>query len=169
MDAQLAAWLVERGLENAAGWALCFSSLRGDPKNSPSGWHQRCDGHDRTVVVGTNSLQYIFGAYAGHEWGPSTGSVNENSGQFLFRLAAPRLGAETYDAISNSNLQILAQDFWPRMGLNGGTGELGFGVRDRLGGSLAYCNQGSTYQGNRDDVCGGSEWGESEIETWYAL
>ena len=60
MDAQLAAWLAERGLANAAGWELCYSSPRGDDKSSPTAWHAQCDGNDRTVVVGANSPSGVY-------------------------------------------------------------------------------------------------------------
>ena len=75
MDAQLQTWLEARGLANAAGWALCYSSPNGHPKDSPSEWHSRCDGHARTVVVGTNQHGYVFGGYASSPWSsPSSGA-----------------------------------------------------------------------------------------------
>merc|ERR1711969_107201 len=88
-DAQVQAWLADRGLASAAGWALCYSSLNGDDKSNADAWHAQCDGHSRTVVVGRNSHEYLFGAYSGRAWDDGFGFQTEDAGQFLFRLAGP--------------------------------------------------------------------------------
>ena len=174
MDAQLHAWLLERN-EPYTGWALCYSSANGHPKDNPSDWHSRCDGHDRTVVVGTNQHAYVFGGYSDVAWDDGSGWVTEDEGQFIFRLAGPGLGAEAWDDTgSNTNFQLNAA--WPSFG---GGRDLIFGNGGELGTNHAYCSGPNTYQAATSAVCGGGvgwrtwdlgAWGaaESEMEMWYA-
>ena len=182
MDTQLQAWLVERGLANADGWTLCYSSPNGDPKDDPSEWHSRCDGHVRTVVVGRNSLGYTFGGYSGSAWDdPVDGWIREDTGQFIFRLDGPGLAAEAFDYTTGS-FQWNNINAWPNFG-NGADLRLGqaqAGQDGTLGAAWqAYCNQGTSYQGSPNEVCGGGvgngvtygpgAWGETEMEMWYAV
>eukprot|EP01045_Picozoa_sp_COSAG04_P008434 COSAG04_NODE_466_length_13930_cov_50.807968_10_plen_163_part_00 len=67
-QAILQGFLADRGLGTGVVWTLCFSSANGDAKNNPSTWHAQCDGHARTVVVGTNQHGFVFGGYAGAAW-----------------------------------------------------------------------------------------------------
>ena len=178
MDVQLQAWLEARGLANAAGWAMCYSSPNGHPKNHQSEWHSRCDGHARTVVVGSNQHGYVFGGFSGQAWNdPSSGSVTEDGGHFIFRLAGPALAAEAWEPSGSSTaFQVGSANYWPAFG----QGDLRFGYSGALGANYAYCNQ-DTYQAASNAACGGGAassatyglgaWGaaESEMEMWYAL
>merc|ERR1712167_282515 len=67
MATQLSTWMAEKGLTNANGWALCYSSPRGDPKNAASQFHSRCDNKPKTVSVGSYNDQ-VFGGYADYQW-----------------------------------------------------------------------------------------------------
>jgi hypothetical protein len=67
MNGQLSAWMQQKGLSSAGGWQLCYSSPNGDPRNAPSAWHSRCDGHPRTVVVGSFNGA-TFGGYHSGTW-----------------------------------------------------------------------------------------------------
>ena len=55
MNAQLSTWMEQKGLSSAGGWQLCYSSPNRDPRDAPSAWHSRCDGHPRTVVVAAST------------------------------------------------------------------------------------------------------------------
>ena len=67
MDAQLSTWMEQKGLSSAGGWQLCYSSPNGDLRDAASTWHSRCDGHVRTVVVGSfNGV--TFGGYHSGPW-----------------------------------------------------------------------------------------------------
>jgi hypothetical protein len=182
MDAQLQAWLVERSLTSDTGWILCYSSANGDPKDSPSEWHSRCDGHARTVVVGYNSLGYTFGGYTPMPWdeGASaccthatpqccTGYSSDGSGHFLFRLEGPGLGAAAFGTTgTNDDYQYNRRDRWTHFG--SGNGDLDFGASAALGGPNATCSLGVTYEGSGTELCGGSgNWGETQMEMWYAV
>ena len=61
--------------------------------------------------------------------------------------------------------------YWPRWG---GGGSYMYGdlvIGDSFGapeGSTGYCNQGGTYRGTEDEICGGEyNWGTTDVEVWY--
>jgi hypothetical protein len=182
MDGQLSAWMQQKGLSSAGGWQLCYSSPNGDPRNAASAWHSRCDGHPRTVVVGSFNGA-TFGGYNSGPWdGSGTDHCYEGSGtasdDFLFQLApSPELfelsgrdGRDSYNVCDYSH-------YWPIFGRGydmqfGRNGALGIG---------GFCNSGSyTYAGTTSHcACGGSghchseSWTsratEVQLEVWYAL
>ena len=134
------------------------------------------------MVVGTNQHGYVFGGYSGEAWSsPSSNEwVHGADDHFIFRLAAPGLGAEAWDAAGTATyLQLNNDSFWPTFGV-----DLRFGYDGALGTIDGYCKQ-SYYQAPTNAVCGGGVgigqdeaevgglgvWGatESEMEMWYAL
>ena len=172
-QAILQGFLADRGLGSGVVWTMCYNS-HVHPKDDPSEWHSRCDGHARTVVVGTNQHGFLYGGY-GSDWSGS-GYQNDDAGQFIFRLAGPGLGAEAWDDTgSSTNFQYNHAGWWPIFGEGN---DLIFGTGNALGAHNAYCNQ-NTYQAASNAVCGGGvsgsghtyglgAWGESEMEMWFA-
>ena len=35
------------------------------------------------------------------------------------------------------------------------------------GGEYGYCQQGTTYRGTDGEICGGDNWGATDVEVWY--
>ena len=55
---------------------------------------------------------------------------------------------------------------WPRWG----DGDLSIGwASGAPGGSGGYCIQGGTYRGAEGEICGGNNWGATDVEVWYPV
>lgn len=67
-----------------------------------------------------------------------------------------------------ADYQFSEQGSWPAWGRYG---DLAFGRSGQLGaGNFARCVQGYTYEGDRNDACGGQgNWGATEMEVWYRV
>ena len=169
-------------------WALCFDS-RTDCSDCPTAryssstgacscdtglrtFHGGCDAHAETVVMGHNAFGYTFGGYAMRPWA-SSGTYMAAAGDFLFRLGPgaaagykPKGGA---GSDSNTYYQFRRHDCWPEWGYHDGA-DLNFGYCGGALGYLASCNQGHTYEGKANDVCGSRyNWGTTEMEVWYRV
>ena len=98
---------------------------------------------------------------------------------FLFELR-PNHVYERYDttgsetsyqwAAASSDRTGLPGD-WPNFGQHEDL-NIGYGYGDPPGAVLARCNQGGTYRGRPDEICGGGydTWnarGETQLEVWY--
>ena len=156
------------------GWALCYSSPNGDPKTSPEEFHRRCDAHERTVSVVRNSLGYTFGGYAQVSWAGDAYITSGNEANFLFQLA-PRM--EAYPPLIDARQQSFANE-WPTWGhgscLSLGCPDSACGQDYTTGqmvlGANGHCQANPSCPGTPDDFCGGDcDWGETELEVWYAL
>ena len=102
----------------------------------------------------------------------------------IFRLDGPNpnSAAETWDTLDSGGYQYNYQNngggYWPWFGGGGNNGgaDLYFGTHSALGVG-GTCNQGTTYEGNQWDACGGGihmtviygmgVWGETDMEMWY--
>ena len=170
-------------------WALCYDS-RSDctvcasaaftgPMGSSScacdwpapkrSFHDGCDNHTTTLVLGHNSLGFTFGAFAQESWGGHSWA-REAPGDFLFRLG-PGVAAAYRPTGSDTYYQLSAPGRWPTWG---SSPDLCFGKYDTLGTgttSSVGCHQGGTYEGEPNDVCGGKDgqWGATEMEVWYRV
>ena len=69
-------------------------------------------------------------------------------------------GASNYHAY-----QWVETESWPRWGLS----DLSIGSTSGApGGSDGACNQGDTYRGTPNEICGGGgNWGATDVEVWY--
>jgi hypothetical protein len=185
MYAQLSAWIHQKGLSSTGGWQLCYSSPNGDPRNAPSAWHSRCDGHPRTVVVGSfNGV--TFGGYHSGSWRSVGGCQHDGtaSDDFLFQLAPnPAL----FELRSGSCNVYDSSGYWPTFG---GSHDICFG-RNSVLGRNGYCNsgqRGNTYAGTYSRCACGADsvhcsssstrnssytWNrrytQVQLEVWYAL
>ena len=170
MDAQLKAWLTERGIGGAGtgGWALCYSSMKAfgryginsHQKGTPAEWHMRCDKHKHTVAIARNGLGFTFGGYSPTPWGSGSSCNRDGSGHFIFRLGAEGLGPDVFDRMcteqwcpktSSKCFQMNRADMWPTWGSN--PYDLSFGKGEL--GNFGYCRQGSHYNGWPSQACGG--------------
>ena len=67
-------------------------------------------------------------------------------------------GTDTY-------YQYVHADYWPVWGFNS---DLQIGGSGAPGGSGGYCDQGGTYRGTKNEICGGwGNWGATDVEVWY--
>ena len=170
MQQHVKAWLAEDGQGSAAGWALCYDSPGGDSKSSPSTFHAQCDAHTRTLSVAHTDGNggRTFGGYAEHSWNAVSGHDETATGDFLFQLAP---AAAKYPPMTR-NYQYDDPVRWPVWG-DGGCLAMGYGG-EALGAN-GFCCPGSSCNGSGcpglpDDFCGGDgNWGETELEVWYAL
>jgi hypothetical protein len=149
----------------AAGWALCYSSPNGDDKSNPSVFHGQCDAHERTLSVAHTDGNggRTFGGYATKRWNAVSNICDSSAtGNFLFTLGSPAVAK--YPTLTDCN-QYDNPSFWPEWG-SGACLRMGIGA---LGGN-AYCNSNGDCPGVPDNFCGGdNNWGETELEVWYAL
>jgi hypothetical protein len=63
MQAQMLTRLAAQDKSSSSGWQMCYSSLWGDSKGAPEGWHSRCDSHPHDFAV-ANITSYggrVFG------------------------------------------------------------------------------------------------------------
>ena len=133
------------------------------------------------MSVARNAGNYTFGGFAAGSWNKETccaGTRNAcqssscrdqtASDDFLFGLWMPgRVGGEGPQRYlptgKYTDYQFVAPDGWPRWGGN----ELAMGHNGPLGGSNnAQCNQGHTYAGSPNGVCGRANWGATQLEVW---
>ena len=64
--------------------------------------------------------------------------------------------------------QVVRADSWPEWGNGGGYGyDLGIGHSGAPGGEYGRCTQGGTYRGTGGEICGGNDWGATDVEVWY--
>ena len=77
-----------------------------------------------------------------------------------------RCGHERFEPTGVDNLyQGVDARYWPVWGKSY---DLAIGNTGAPGGSLAGCNQGGTYHGTSQEICGGSNnWGATDVEVWY--
>jgi len=119
----------------------------------------------------SNPGNFTFGGFADTEWNGRTYGGTDAS--FIFGLGPEepeRFGPTGKD----TNFVISSQQQWPTfgggdlmMGLGGLNNDGGY--NNPVGASGAKCNQGSTYTGSPDQICGASGdklWGETELEVW---
>ena len=67
---------------------------------------------------------------------------------------------------ADTDYQNVYADNWPGWGRN--LADLDIGHDGMPGGSYASCDQGGTYRGTLDEICGGLEnWGMTDVEVWY--
>ena len=67
---------------------------------------------------------------------------------------------------TGTDYQIVLADRWPVWGNN--NGDLSIGGKGAPGGSFGYCDQGGTYHGTPNEICGGNgNWGATDVEVWY--
>lgn len=59
--------------------------------------------------------------------------------------------------------------WWPRWGNGGGLLEYGpdLWIGSRVPGAGGACAQGHTYGGTAHEICGGGNWGSTDVEVWY--
>ena len=132
-------------------------------------FHDGCDNHTETLVLGHNSLGFTFGGFAQASWGSKAHWARQAPGDFLFRLG-PGAATAYRPAGSDTYYQLCAPGVWPAWG---SSLDLCFGKYDTLGrGTTSYvgCHQGGTYEGEPNDVCGGKgDWPTTEMEVWYRI
>ena len=118
-------------------------------------------------MLGRNSLGDTFGGLTLASWGGNSWcSTDACSGDFLFRLGPGAAAVYRPKPGGGTHYQGSQPRAWPRWGQ--GT-NLRFGLYGALGQS-AFCNQGYTYEGAPDEVCGGKYvWGATEMEVWYRV
>jgi hypothetical protein len=167
-------------------WALCFDS-RTDCSDCPLAryssstgacscdegqrtFHGSCDAHAETVVLGHNAYGYTFGGYAMQPWAGG-GAHEAATGDFLFRVGP--MPAAVYQPQAGSHndadYQFRRYDCWPEWGYHDGS-DLNFGYCGGALGHLASCNQGHTYEGRPNEVCGSRYgWGATDMEVWYRI
>jgi hypothetical protein len=178
----------------AKRWALCYDS-RTDCTSCPSAmvsghcsctnvsqrtFHGSCDFHDEwlrgegaeTLVLGHNSLTYTFGGFAQASWGGHSWATGA-SGDFLFGLGPGAMATYRPRPGGGSTYQERQGAHWPHWGSGdaSSSGDLVFAEYGVLGvgasGRTAHCDQGNTYEGVPNEVCGGSgNWGATEMEVW---
>ena len=154
------------------------------PSGSTS-FHGGCDAHNKTIVIGHNSLNFTFGGFAQTSWDediyyhlPRTVAGREDARNFLFRLGPGvkpmiyhytgyrRIDIMDRASVPNTAYQQVFVSCWPNWGALsfGICGELGNG---ELGGD---CIGGGFYEGRTNDTCGGAQnWGATEMEVWYRV
>ena len=97
-----------------------------------------------------------------HRW-PKVHDLT-SSDDFLFGLWMPGRagGAGPARYLPKGTIDIY-QTATPDSWLDWGNSDLSMGDKNGLGGSYAYCNQGNTYAGSPNEICGGeSNWGATE-------
>ena len=169
-------------------WMLCYSSFT-DHSMHPAAFHSQCDAYSATVSVahntgeGSNAGNYTFGGFAAGSWSKETCCADPRnycqssfcydqsaSGDFLFGLWMPgRAGSEGPERFlptgTGTGYQLAGPDNWPRWGGNGAL-SLGSNFHPPRG-DRGYCNQGDTYAGSRNEICGGFQnWGATQLEIW---
>ena len=168
-------------------WTLCYSSFT-DDATTPAVSHSQCDAYNATVSVarnagdGPNPGNYTFGGFGAGSWSKeaccedprndceSTYCFDHTSSQdFLFGLWMPGRegggGPQRYlPTGADTDYQLVGPGYWPYWGTHS---DLTMGYSGPLGGSTGYCNQGSTYAGSRNEICGGYDnWGATQLEVW---
>ena len=176
-------------------WTLCYSSFT-DNATTPAAFHAQCDNYTTTVSVahnkgdgGSNAGNYTFGGFAAGSWNYTVCCANPRNDchrpdhytissfctdqtttdDFLFGLWTPgREGDEGPQRClptgTGTDFQFVAADLWPAWG---SYSDLSMGYGGPLGGDHGYCNQGNTYAGFRNEICGGQyNWGATQLEVW---
>ena len=120
------------------------------------------------MVIGHNSLGFTFGGFAQATWAGNDNFATEATGDFLFWLGPGATPVAYRPTGKDTHYQRRDPGWWPGWGIGY---DLKFGAFGALGqGQLAYCYQGSTYAGERNDACGGEgNWGATEMEVWYRV
>jgi hypothetical protein len=175
-----------------AEWTLCFSSFT-DDATTPAVFHSQCDPYNATLSVArnagggnggdTNPGNYTFGGFVAGSWDreaccadprndcPSDHSycADQTASQdFLFGLWMPGreggAGPQRYLPTGvDTTYQRVTSDRWPGWG----RGDLTMGTRGPVGGTDGSCDQGHTYAGLVNEVCGGGyNWGATQLEVW---
>ena len=67
---------------------------------------------------------------------------------------------------ADTNYQHVVADWWPMWGSGGADLRIG-GISGAPGGN-GVCDQGHTYRGTLNEICGGDHnWGATDVEVWY--
>ena len=188
-DASVNTWVFARTPRLAQVWGLCYSSFT-DDATSPAAFHQQCDQYSKTVMLARNSQGYVFGGYAAGPWSKtsccavSTNTCNSDkcvyrtASDFLFRLQPD--GPQRYLPKGNANpsgasteYHWVGPSYWPCWG---GGADLCMGTNVGGMGTNGHCsNQGTTYEGDYNEVCGGRQLGSHRHGdmvppmTWYQV
>ena len=87
------------------------------------------------------------------------------TGDFVFGLS-PQAPARFDPTGANTDYQYVRNDRWPAWATYG---DINMG--STVPGASAQCQQGGTYNGNTDQICGGGHgtWGTTSIEVWRRL
>ena len=139
---------------------------------------------------GTNAGNYTFGGLAAGSWSkeaccadPRNDCRNDYgqdswcadqtaSDDFLFGLWMPgRAGGEGPHRYlptgTDTHYQDVRPEYWPVWGGNGALSMGGQEANGPLGGDNAKCQQGNTYAGFCNEICGGQyNWGATQLEVW---
>eukprot|EP01046_Picozoa_sp_COSAG06_P006501 COSAG06_NODE_306_length_17801_cov_6.989210_12_plen_1895_part_00 len=204
VDVEAATWLAGELPDGLfIGTEPCYDSAIHDV-SSPTTFHALCDVEPRTIVVASNSLGHVFGAYASVSWrmeeccaanppdcggagGAGSGHCWDNTATSNFLFGIVPGPPARYDTTGmDDDYQYVAFDWWPRWGYGSDTGgatahgDLNMGGMDALG-STGRCNQGESYAGIPNQICGGDaalgqspygrtlgglSWGETHMEVW---
>jgi hypothetical protein len=176
-------------------WSLCFSSFTDDVA-TPATFHVQCDQYNHTLSVvhntgnrGSNQGNYTFGGFAAGSWGIDQCCQNPRndcekgycyahaaSQDFLFGLwnpEQPEVGPQRFlpnrpppKGISAHEFQRVEPTSWPRWGMGNSNTDLILGGNQPVGGGSAHCDQGHSYAGSQNEICGGYGWGPTELEVW---
>ena len=68
---------------------------------------------------------------------------------------------------TGTKYQLSGPGWWPAWGSYSNVGDLRMGSNGPPGGSEGSCQQGHTYAGSRNEICGGFQnWGATQLEIW---
>jgi len=153
-------------------------SIQGNLSCDGLSFKLNCDAHSPTVVIGHNSLKHTFGGFATSSWKcpgkdcpyPDAPWDKSAAGRdtFLFHLGPREPKVYSTKRGSTKYQWRDSRSFYPSWGSGAKGGfDLTFG-NGELGKLRAGCGeQGSSYEGKPNEVCGGDNWGKTEMEVWY--
>ena len=134
---------------------------------------------------GSNAGNYTFGGFGAGSWSKEACCADPRndcsdirwcidqsaSDDFLFGLWMPgRAGGEGPERYlptgKDTQYQFVDPDYWPLWGQYGSDLNLG-SSNGPPGGSVGCCQQGNTYAGSPNEICGGyHNWGVTQLEVW---
>ena len=69
---------------------------------------------------------------------------------------------------TDTGYQYVEADRWPAWGWPGNDLVISAYDNGAPGDGKSLCNQGNTYRGAEDEICGGNRnWGATDVEVWY--
>ena len=149
-------------------WIKCFDSAV-DDTSTAAAFHAACDQFSETVSIADSTLGYTFGGYASASWAGNSWITTATT-NFIFGLGPG--SPERFDTNgADTQYQASMPDYWPTWGSEPNH-DLKMGQSGLLpaGGPLGedgLCQQGNTYAGSPNQVCGGrGNWGETRLQVW---